>query len=57
MHPASVRFSHTHGSASRRRCSYATLRAHKKVTTPMTPAEKNVHNVHPEPAKDHSEAA
>ncbi len=43
MRPAAVRFSHSHGSASRRRASFAASRPKVKVAPVMTPAEKRVH--------------
>lgn len=46
MRPApAVRFAHSHGSASRRRSSFATPMARNKVTAPqVTPAEKQAHD-------------
>ncbi len=46
MGPTAVRFSHAHGSPSRRRCSFATNTPMKKVSPVMTPAEKNAHDLH-----------
>ncbi|MDW6002307.1 hypothetical protein [Vibrio mangrovi] len=43
MRPTAVRFSHTHGSASRRRASFAASKPTKKVAPAMTPAEKRAH--------------
>jgi hypothetical protein len=43
MRPTAVRFSQAHGSASRRRSSFATIPALKKTASAMTPAEKNAH--------------
>ncbi len=51
MHPTAVRCSHTHGSASRRRGSFATAKMTKKSAPAVTPAEKNTYHPVLESAK------
>jgi hypothetical protein len=51
MHPIAVRFSHTHGSASRRRSSFVTSKSIKKHAPVTTPVEKHAHEAVEEAAK------
>lgn len=43
MRPTSVRFSHAHGSASRRRSNFVVGKTTQKAAPTMTLAEKNAH--------------
>lgn len=43
MHPTAAKCSRAHGSASRRRCSYATQQYHKRHAVAESPVERHPH--------------
>ncbi|WP_159440288.1 hypothetical protein [Vibrio quintilis] len=57
MPAAPARYSHDHGSASRRRSSFAKAKVTQKNTPVMTPAEKQILNTPDSSGKDVTKAA